>query len=67
MARRAKETAKPKREKSDLSQFERFVQTARAVEADETGDTFEKAFEKLVPAKQRPRSQRGRPPATKKK
>jgi hypothetical protein len=55
MARPVKATSKSKRKKSGPSQFERFVETAREVGADESGATFERAFEKLVPAKTRPR------------
>lgn len=44
---------KPK-EKPNLSskkQSERFIQTAREVEADETGKVLEKVFAKIVPTK----------------
>ena len=35
-----------------LSQKERFIEAARAAEADETGETFERTFKKIVPPKQ---------------
>jgi hypothetical protein len=54
MARQVKATAKPKKGKNDLSQSERFIETARALEVDETGETFNAVFKKLVPPKPRP-------------
>lgn len=45
----------PKPEKDDRPQAERFIETARQLGADETGERFEKAFGKLVPAIRRPR------------
>ena len=54
---------KPRNKPADLkgeTQFERFVETAKALEVDESGKAFEKAFGKVVPngrvssAKQRP-------------
>lgn len=49
---------RPKAEKVK-SQSERFIETAKAIGADESGDAFERAFDKLVrpPA----REKRGRP------
>jgi hypothetical protein len=44
----------PKRKKPPLKpkeQFERFVETARALDVDETGKEFERAFKKAVPPK----------------
>ena len=35
----------------DPAQSKRFVETAREIEADETGEAFQRAFEKLVPPK----------------
>jgi hypothetical protein len=35
------------------TQFERFVETVKAVEADESGKVFEKAMDKIVPPKPR--------------
>lgn len=42
--------AEPKVE-SKQTQKERFVETARELEVDESGETFEAAFGKLVPPK----------------
>ena len=46
----------PKPEKDDRPQAERFIETARQLGADETGERFEKAFERLVPARTEPRN-----------
>lgn len=44
--------AKPKKKPSrDLSQKERFIEAARNAEADETGETFERAMKKITPAR----------------
>jgi hypothetical protein len=52
MAQRPKARPKSRGPKdTDKKQFERFVETARKVEADESGKAFELAFEKIVPAK----------------
>lgn len=40
---------KPKEKNSSKKQSERFIQTAREVEADETGKTLDKVFSKIVP------------------
>jgi hypothetical protein len=40
------------KEKSQ-SQKERFIETAKSLDADESGKTFEKAFSKIVPAKRK--------------
>ena len=45
----AKKT-KPKK-KNDKPQPERFKETARALEADESGNLFERVFRKIVPPK----------------
>jgi hypothetical protein len=45
-----KKKAKPKL--SDKEQSERFKQTARELGVDETGQEFELALEKIIPAKQ---------------
>jgi hypothetical protein len=42
--------AKPTKAKSQ-SQKERFIETARKLEADESGKKFESAFVKLIPPK----------------
>jgi len=44
------EKPKPKK-RPDKDQAERFKNTARQIGADETGEAFERAFEKIVPAK----------------
>lgn len=43
------------------SQRERFMETARDVEADESGKTFERTFKKLIPPKKaKPSNRRSR-------
>ncbi len=42
---------KPKAKPSKKTQYGRFVETARRLEADETEEAFEKAFSKIVPPK----------------
>ncbi|MBO6669610.1 hypothetical protein [Parvibaculum sp.] len=44
--KKAKPKKKPDRK---LSQKERFIEAARAAEADETGETFERTIEKIIP------------------
>jgi hypothetical protein len=47
-------TPKPKRrdpKPDDPAQSKRFVETAREIEADESGDLFQRALEKIVPPK----------------
>jgi|APThiThiocy_cv2_1041547.scaffolds.fasta_scaffold115468_2 hypothetical protein len=46
-ARSAKKKAVPKKKAPDEKQFERFLQTARDLGADESGEEFEKAFSKI--------------------
>lgn len=46
--------AKPTKAKSQ-PQRERFIETAKKLEADESGEAFEKAFGKLVPPSNRSR------------
>ncbi len=43
----------PKKKKRDshAKQSQRFVETARALESDESGKTFDAAFKKVVPVK----------------
>jgi len=43
--------AKPKPKMTDKEQSERFKKTARELSVDESGEKFERAFEKVVPAK----------------
>jgi hypothetical protein len=49
----------PKNERStskpdDPAQSKRFVETAREIEADESGEAFRQAFERIVPPKRKP-------------
>ena len=44
--------AKPKSKQDDKEQSKRFIEKARELEADESEETFERAFEKAVPPKQ---------------
>lgn len=49
-------TLKPKRKKlTQKEQSERFRQTARELGCDESEGVLERAFEKIVPPKQRPK------------
>jgi hypothetical protein len=46
---------KPKAKKpkyTDKAESERFIETARKLGIEETGETFERAFEKIVPPRQ---------------
>jgi hypothetical protein len=60
MARKPSASAKPKRrpkpktktKRRDPAQSERFIEAARKAGMDETGKTFERAFEKIVPPRQ---------------
>jgi hypothetical protein len=65
MARKLK-AARPEAE--GKSQAEQFIETARRIGADESGETFERAFERIARAK-RPASPNARagPPARKPK
>jgi hypothetical protein len=40
-----------KRKPDNPEQFERFVETARKLGVDETGEAFERAFDKIAPVK----------------
>lgn len=44
-------SAKKKREPDDKEQSQRFVETAKQVEVDESGKTFERALDALSPHK----------------
>jgi hypothetical protein len=44
---------KPKRKLSKKVQYERFLETARKLGVDETSETFEHAFRKIVPPRYR--------------
>jgi hypothetical protein len=50
--------AKPKRKRDDKSQKERFIEKAREVEADESGEAFERALKKII---QGPRQKNAKP------
>ena len=41
--------AKPKKHDDEKTQKERFIETARELEADETGEAFERALKKIMP------------------
>lgn len=44
-----KRRTKPKINRSNPAQSERFIEAARKAGMDETGETFEAAFKKIVP------------------
>jgi hypothetical protein len=46
-----KRRPKPKRNRTDPAQSERFIEAARIAGMDETGEIFERAFEKIVSKK----------------
>jgi hypothetical protein len=48
-----KRRPKPKINRNDPAQSERFIEAARKAGMDETGETFETAFKKIVPPAQR--------------
>jgi hypothetical protein len=50
---RAKPNPKPKAEKPEKPQIERFRETARQLGCDETGKAFEEAFAKIAPPRKR--------------
>lgn len=43
--------AKAKSKPKEKSQKERFIEKARELEADETGEAFERAIKKVIPAR----------------
>jgi hypothetical protein len=45
---------KPKKAEKEKPQAERFKETARKLGVDETGETFEQAFRKLVQPRKKP-------------
>ena len=45
--------AKAKSEPDDKAQKERFIEKARELEADDSGEEFERAFKKVVPPKRK--------------
>ncbi len=57
MAQRPKAKQKRNGQKNtDKKQFERFKEAARTLGVDESGDTFERVFEKIVPPKRQTKS-----------
>lgn len=48
----------PETPETVAEQSKRFIETAKELEADESGEAFERAFAKAVPAKTRDASQR---------
>jgi hypothetical protein len=54
MAKAEPKKAKPKPKLTDKEQSERFIETARTLGVEETGEVFKAAFEQIVPAKERP-------------
>jgi hypothetical protein len=53
MVKAEKPKAQPKAKFTDKEQSERFVETARRLGVEETGEAFERAFEKIIPPKNR--------------
>jgi hypothetical protein len=49
--KRRPEAKPPPSKPDDPAQSKRFVETARKIEADETGEAFRRALEKIVPTK----------------
>lgn len=49
----AKPKRKPKPKLTDKEQSERFIETARRLEVDETGADFERAIDKIIPSKRK--------------
>jgi hypothetical protein len=52
MAKAEKPRSKPKPRFTDKAESERFIEAARKLGIEETGEAFERAFEKIVPPKQ---------------
>lgn len=46
----AKKKTVPKKKATDEKQFERFIEIARRIGVDESGEKFEKAFKKITNA-----------------
>lgn len=51
----------PKPKPDDPAQSARFIEAAKALEVDETGEAFDKAFKRIVPEKRTPTQSDGRP------
>lgn len=55
---KAREPAREdKGKKEDQKQAERFIETARQHDADESGEEFERRFRRIIPPKSRERSE----------
>ena len=54
--------AKPKTKLSDKEQSDRFKETARELDVDESGATFERAFRRAISVKNHPPSSKARSP-----
>jgi hypothetical protein len=46
-------TKKRSRKRTDKAQFERFVETARQIGVDEDSEALDRAFEKIIPSKEK--------------
>jgi hypothetical protein len=57
MAQAKKAKAKPKRKFTDKAESERFIEAARKLGIEETGEVFEQAFKKIVPPRHPVKSQ----------
>ena len=55
---KAKGKSRSKNESSEKTQSERFIEAARSIGVDESGEEFERAFSKVVPPKSLPCRQR---------
>jgi hypothetical protein len=49
--KKAEAEKRPAPKPDDPEQSKRFIEAARQIEADETGEAFRRAFEKIVPVK----------------
>ena len=50
---------KPKPEPDDKDQTSRFIETAKALGVDESGDAFDRAMKLVVPQKPKPKKKSG--------
>jgi hypothetical protein len=51
--RKAEPAKQPAPKPDDPEQSKRFIEAARQIEADETGEAFDRAFRKIVPRSRR--------------
>jgi hypothetical protein len=56
---KAKGKSRSKSQGSEKTQFERFIEAARSIGVDESGEEFERAFSKIVPPKRRETREEG--------